>query len=115
MASVLTEYLKLHNEYAAKYGDRVAILFQVGGFYELFGIDNGEEKQGNAVELSRILNIVLTRKNKKIVDNGRDNPLMLGFPCLALSKYVPVLLAEDYTVVVADQVKAGAAFRRKVT
>ena len=40
---------------------------------------------------------------------------MLGFPCLALSKYVPVLLAEDYTVVVAEQVKAGAAFRRKVT
>ena len=115
MTSVLTEYLKFHNEYNTKYGDRVAILFQVGHFYESYGIDNGEEKLGNAVELSRILNIVLTRKNKKIVDNGRDNPLMLGFPCLALSKYVPVLLAEDYTVVVADQVKAGAAFRRKVT
>ena len=115
MTNVLTEYLKLHNEYAAKYGDRVAVLFQVGHFYESYGIDNGEEKLGNAVELSRILNIVLTRKNKKIVNNGRDNPLMLGFPCLALSKYVPVLLAEDYTVVVADQVKAGAAFRRKVT
>ena len=115
MANVLSEYLKLHNEYSAKYGDRVAVLFQVGHFYESYGIDNGEEKLGNAVELSRILNIVLTRKNKKIVDNGRDNPLMLGFPCLALSKYVPVLLAEDYTVVVAEQVKAGAAFRRKVT
>ena len=115
MANVLSEYLKLHNEYSAKYGDRVAILFQVGHFYESYGIDNGEEKLGNAIELSRILNIVLTRKNKKIVDNGRDNPLMLGFPCLALSKYVPVLLAEDYTVVVAEQVKAGAAFRRKVT
>lgn len=115
MTNVLTEYLKLHNEYSTKYGDRVAVLFQVGHFYESYGVDNGEEKLGNAVELSRILNIVLTRKNKKIVDNGRDNPLMLGFPCLALSKYVPVLLAEDYTVVVADQVKAGAAFRRKVT
>lgn len=115
MASVLTEYLKLHNEYSAKYGDRVAVLFQLGHFFEILGIDNGEEKLGNAVELSRILNIVLTRKNKKIVDNGRDNPLMLGFPCLALNKYVPVLLAEDYTVVVAEQVKAGAAFRRKVT
>ena len=115
MTNVLSEYLKLHNEYSAKYGDRVAVLFQVGHFYESYGIDNGEEKSGNAVELSRILNIVLTRKNKKIADNGRDNPLMLGFPCLALNKYVPVLLAEDYTVVVAEQVKAGAAFRRKVT
>ena len=148
MTNVLSDYLKLHDEYAAKYGGRVAVLFQVGHFYESYGIDNGEEKMGNAVELSRILNIVLTRKNKKIVDNGRDNPLMLGFrvslvqvraghratrknkkivdngrdnplmlgfPCLALSKYVPVLLAEDYTVVVAEQVKAGAAFRRKVT
>ncbi len=115
MTNVLSEYLKLHNEYSAKYGDRIAVLFQVGHFFESYGIDNGEEKLGNAIELSRILNIVLTRKNKKIAENGRDNPLMLGFPCLALSKYVPVLLAEDYTVVVAEQVKAGAAFRRKVT
>ena len=30
---------------------------------------------------------------------------MLGFPCLALNKYAPVLLEEDYTVVVVDQVK----------
>ena len=58
MASVLTEYLKLHNEYSSKYGDRVAVLFQVGHFYESYGIDNGEEKLGSAVELSRILNIV---------------------------------------------------------
>ena len=30
MTNVLCEYLKLHNEYAAKYGGRVAVLFQVG-------------------------------------------------------------------------------------
>ncbi len=115
MTNVLSEYLKLYDEYSSKYGNRIAVLMQIGHFFECYGVDNGNDKFGNAVELSRIMNIVLTRKNKKIAENSKDNPLMLGFPCLALTKYVPVLLNEDYTVVVAEQVKAGAAFRRKVT
>lgn len=52
-------------------------------------------------ELSQTL-IVLNRKNEKFIGNSMQNPLMLGFPCVAPSKYVPVLLSEDYTVAVAD-------------
>ena len=65
MTSVLSEYFKLYDEYSRKYGEKVSILMQVGSFYEMYGIDNGVDKLGNAEELSRILNIVLTRRNKK--------------------------------------------------
>ena len=112
--SVAAEYLQLFDEYSKKYGTKTAVLFQIGSFFEVLGIDNEKEKRGNAVELSSILNMVLTRKNKKIAENSLSNPLMLGFPCVALQKYIPVLLEENYTIVVVEQVKTNLSIRRVV-
>lgn len=114
MASVLSEYFGYFDEYTKKYGDKVAVLMQVGSFYEVYGVDDGTNKLGNAEELSRILNVVLTRRSKKIQANSINNPLMLGFPCLALDKYTPVLLEEDYTVVVVNQSKTSLGIKRAV-
>lgn len=114
MTSVLSEYLKIYSEYSKKYR-KTAVLMCVGSFYEMYGVDNESEKHGNATEMSKILNIILTRKNKKLLRNSMQNPLMLGFPCLALNKYIPVLLNGDYTIVIADQIKVGAGFRRSVS
>ena len=114
MASILSEYLKIFKDYSGKYGSRTAVLMQVGSFYEMYGVHNGTERIGNAEDLSKILNIVLTRRNKRVPANGLNNPLMLGFPCLAISKYIPVLIAEDYTIVIVDQVKTSASIRRAV-
>lgn len=96
MASVAPEYFKIYTEYFEKYGEKRAVLMMLESFYEILGVDNETEKIGSAEELSRILNIILTRKNKKILRSSIQNPPMLGFPCLALSKYVPVLLNEDH-------------------
>ena len=114
MTSVLSEYLKIYSEYYEKYGEKTAVLIQVGSFYEIYGVDNDVDKIGNAEEMSRVLNIILTRKNKKIAENSMQNPLLLGFPCVALNKYIPVLLNEDYTIVIVEQTKAGAGFKRSV-
>lgn len=115
MSSVLYEYLQLFEKYKEKYGNNTALIMQVGSFYEMYGVDNKTKKLGNAIELSKVLNIVLTRKNKKISDNSTTNPLMLGFPCLALNKYVPILLEHNYTIVVVDQVKTNLCIKRIVT
>lgn len=114
MTSVLSEYIKIYNEHYNKYGKKIAVIMQVGSFYECYGIDNGKDTFGNAKELSRILNIVLTRRSKKILANSMHNPLMLGFPCLAFSKYLPMLLEEDYTVVIVDQEKTILGVKRSV-
>lgn len=114
MASVLSEYLQVFSKYKTKYGDKTAVLMQVGGFYEIYGIDNKKERIGNPVELSRILNITLTRKNKKVAENNWQNPLMLGFPCLALKKYISTLLEENFTIIVIDQIKTPLAVNRFV-
>lgn len=111
---MLSEYLKIYSKYSEKY-EKTAVLIQVGSFFEMYGVDNENEKHGNAAEMSKILNIVLTRKNKKLLRNSMHNPLMLGFPCLALNKYIPVLLNEDYTIVIVEQIKTDAGFRRSVS
>ena len=115
--SVTEEYLKIWKKYSEKYGEKTAVLYQIGSFMEVLGVDNGHEKLGNAEELSRILNITLTRKSKKILENSFENPLLLGFPCVAKEKYIQILLENDYTVIVVDQVKNPKnpeVFRRKV-
>ena len=114
--SVFEEYIKLFKKYSDKYG-KIALLYCIGSFFEILGVDNGREKLGNAEELSRILNITLTRKSKKILENSMQNPMMLGFPVFAKEKYISILLEEDYTVIVVDQVKNPKnpeVFRRKV-
>lgn len=115
MLPILTEYLKLYNQFSVQYGDKTVILMQVGSFYEIYGIDNEKEKQGNAVEVANILNIVLTRKNKSIQENNGNNPLMSGFPCLALDKFIPILLQENYTIIIVDQTKSGLNITRKIS
>lgn len=88
---------------------------QVGSFYEIYGIENDNEKIGDSIKIANLLNIQLTRKNKKIVENNRNNPLMLGFPISVFNKYIPLLLDDNYTVVVIDQITDPPNPKRKVT
>lgn len=113
--NVVSEYFEILYKYSLEYGDKTAVLMQVGSFYEVYGVDNDSEKLGNVAALSGLLNVVLTKRNKKIQDNSRSNPLMIGFPCVAVSKYMPVLLETDYTVVIVNQVKNGTNITRKVS
>lgn len=115
MLPILSEYLKHFNLYFEQYGEHIAVLMQVGSFYEIYGVDNDTQKMGNTIELANILNIVLTRKNKNIPENNSNNPLMLGFPCLALEKFIPMLLAENYTIIVVDQKVSNLGIKRTVS
>ena len=51
----------------------------------------------------QLTNLQLTRNNKSIPEISRTNPAMAGIPKIALSKYVPLLLDADMTVVLVVQ------------
>lgn len=112
--SLITEYFNYLEEYSKMYGENTIILMQVGSFYEIYSVNNKNEKIGNAEEVSQLLNIQLTRKNKKILEINRKNPYMSGVPLQALDKYLPVLLDNNYTVVLVDQVTPPPKPERKV-
>ncbi|RMG65429.1 MAG: DNA mismatch repair protein MutS [Bacteroidetes bacterium] len=68
------------------------LLFRVGDFYETFGED--------AVVVSRILGIVLTKRN-----NGGSDVELAGFPHHALDTYLPKLVRAGKRVAVCDQLE----------
>lgn len=103
--SLVEEYFSLQEEYENKYGDKTIVLLEKGMFYEVYAIDNESKQCGKAQLVSQLLNIALTRANKKIIENNESNPLMTGFPVVSLKKNIKVLLDNGYTVITFDQQK----------
>jgi len=84
--------MKQYNTIKAKYPDAL-LLFRVGDFYETFGND--------AVDASRILGIVLTRRA-----NGAAAYIELaGFPHHSLDTYLPKLVRAGRRVAICDQLE----------
>ena len=106
------EYLQYHEKFICKYGIKTIVLMQVGSFYESYGT---ETRGPNLFELSEILNIVCTRKDKSIKEINEKNPFMLGFNCVSSSKFIKILIDNQYTVVMIDQVTPAPNPRREVT
>ncbi|MFN0031911.1 MAG: DNA mismatch repair protein MutS [Flavobacteriales bacterium] len=89
---VETPLMKQYNTIKAKYPDAL-LLFRVGDFYETFGQD--------AVNASRVLNIVLTKRK-----NGAAAFVELaGFPHHSLDTYLPKLVKAGYRVAICDQLE----------
>jgi DNA mismatch repair protein MutS len=99
---LMSQYLEIRN----RHRDGI-IFFQVGDFYETFYED--------AKEVSRILNIALTTRDK----NKKDPIPLAGVPIHAADAYVGKLLAAGRKVIICDQIEsatqAKGIVKRKVT
>ena len=115
--TIIDDYFDYQQKYAAKYGKQTLVLIQIGHFFEAYGVDNADEKinHQNHYHLSDLLNIQLTRKNKSILENSRSNPLMIGVNLISKDKYIDLLLKNNYTIVLIEQVSEPPEPERKVT
>ena len=87
-----TPLMKQYNQIKGKYPDAL-LLFRVGDFYETFRED--------AVEASKILGIVLTKRK-----NGTAAEIALaGFPHHSLDTYLPKLVRAGLRVAICDQLE----------
>jgi len=87
-----TPLMAQFNRIKSKYPDAL-LLFRVGDFYETFGED--------AIKASRVLNIVLTKRN-----NGAAGKIELaGFPHHSLDTYLPKLVKAGLRVAICDQLE----------
>jgi len=97
-------YFELQRLFEKKYGSNALVLMEVGTFFEVYEVNNDEEKIGKAKEISEILNIQLTRKNKNILENSVENPLMAGVPAVSFDKHLSRIVSEQkYTIAVVKQ------------
>lgn len=111
--TIIDEYLYHQEKYEKKYGkDKSLVLMQVGSFHEAYSTN---DRGFNLNKLSEILNLICTRKNKSIPEVSLKNPNMLGFPSIALQKYLKILIEHGFTIIIIDQVTPPPEPKRAVT
>ncbi len=112
MMSLYDEYEIYVKKYKAEYGNNTIVLYRCGGFYEIYSIDDGLV---NMKYICDLLNIQMSRRNKSILEVNRSNTLMAGFPAHALQKFIGILVNDNFTVVIVDQVTEPPKPKRAVT
>lgn len=102
---LLTEiYFDLQLFFENKYGSNTVVLMEIGSFFETYEVNNEIHQMGKAKEMSELLNIQLTRKNKNIIDNSIQNPLLAGVPAVSLERYLNrIIQTKKYTIVLVRQ------------
>jgi DNA mismatch repair protein MutS len=108
--NILNEYLELVELYDSQYENSI-VLLQVGSFYEMYSIIENDPKLKQICEL---LNIIMSKKNKTITRISHSNPHMAGIPCVALDKYLDILINNNYTVIVYNQYLDKKTIKRKL-
>ena len=107
------EYLKLQKFYSTKYNnDKTIVLMQVGSFHEAYST---ETEGYDLHKLSSILNIIVSKKNKKIIEVSKKNPYMLGFPTVATPKFIKILIENGFHIIKIDQVTDAPNPKRAIT
>lgn len=110
---IFNDYISYTQKYKQEYGDNTIVLMEVGSFWEIY--DCHENKGANIKEIGELLNIHVSRKNKNIIEISEKNPQMAGFPTHALQRFLPILIDNNYTVVLVSQVTPPPNPKRKVT
>lgn len=110
--SITEEYFSYHEKYIGKYGSNTIVLLEVGSFYEMYS-NPLNNKGPDLYKISDILNLIVTRKDK-LQPLSDTNVLMSGLPNHAISKFLKLLIDNNYTVVIFNQHKNIDGISRKL-
>ena len=105
------EYEAFTKKYQEEFGKDTIVLYQCGSFYEIYSIDDGLV---NIKLIADILDVQLSKRNKKDPVMNRANCLFLGWPLIALNKFLPILVEHNFTVVIVNQVSKNMEKMEKV-
>jgi DNA mismatch repair protein MutS len=114
---MIDEYFKIYNNSIDEYGERTCVFYACGSFYEVYRVENEKEVIGNANVIAEIIRCDFSNKNRSkrlIHGSTREFPDFCGFGIAYLSKYLPPLLENNYTVVIVDQLESSSDRRGKL-
>lgn len=107
---LVDEYLDYHRELVKKYGNQSVVLLQNGSFFEIY---NYRQSDGPDIyALADLLNIQVSRRDKKELEINNVNYEMAGFPTWAKQKFVQLLLNANYTIAVYIQIENNKKITR---
>lgn len=93
---IIKQYLEIKNNYKD-----MILLYRVGDFYEFYYDD--------AIKVSEILNITLTKRN---YSNSPPIP-MAGFPCHVLDNYLIKLIKHGESLAICEQLNGDVDYKNK--
>lgn len=97
---LLDIYFEIQENAEKIYGNNTVVFIEIGSFFEIYEKDN----IGKAKEISKELNILLTKKSKKVEKISSSNPYMCGIPSVTLDKYIEQLTEiQKWTIIVIKQ------------
>lgn len=113
-SSIYDDYFKYTDAASKKYGPKSVVLMQVGAFYEMYGLKNGDSVVGSRV--SDIASVCggLAISEKKTIHSGFP-VVMAGFRDYTLDRHAQRIVESGYTALVYDQHKQGTKFVRTLT
>jgi len=106
------EYFKIYTSFLNKYDYKTILLFQIGKFYEIYSTN---EIGYDLKKLSELLNVQLTKKDKSISSVSIENPYLIGFPIFTLQKYSKILLDNQFTIVIYNEVSKNNKIYRELS
>ena len=120
MSNMINEYFEIYTQKLKEYGENTVVLHQTGSFYEIYEVDNSNEKIGNAKRISNILELNFANKSGNTTNSTRTQPNFIGFTISVMDKYLGILLRNGMTVVVVEQLepsseKKGKLVKRGIT
>lgn len=108
-------YYKLYDEYVTKYGEKTAILLQVGKFFEMYDSVDKETGQAraNVQILSEVCGCAIEFKESRDPTKHR---LFWGFPEIAFMKFVKMLVDGGYNCIkyIQDKDSTGSVVGRRL-
>ena len=115
--TILKEYISIHDKYIDKYGENTVVLMEVGSFFEIYAVINDKVNIGPDIYhiCQNILQISVTKRNKKIHEISEKNYLQAGFPNVSVQKFENILLNHNYTVVIVEHITPPPNPERSVT
>ena len=115
------EYIEYYEEYVKKFGKKTILLMQVGSFYEAYSVilDDAQNKcirKGPDLKfLEELTDVCVAHKGIDKTKYDYANPYMWGFPIIAESKYINILIENNFTVVIMNQTGDKQNIKRCVT
>ena len=102
---MIDEYFERDEYYKNKYGKKTFLLYQVGSFFEVYGIKNNGFSMESIEAYSEICGLAIANKSICVGGNSGDqaNIVMAGFRDYILDKYIEKIQPHGYTVIVFVQ------------
>lgn len=100
--SIYEQYFSITKDYIEKYGKNTILLYQVGAFFEMYGVQNkkGDVLKSRVDEFTRFAQLNMSSKE---IDVDEGTVLMAGFRDYSLDKYLKIATNNGFTAVVYVQ------------